>query len=506
MTVQDKLTPETFSEKVAEILPGVSHLAPEVTLTLAVCLIICLDLVLKRKASRLTLGVVSLVGLVLALWFAVRGSGEGKAIFLGMVAVDPFSAYFKAIFTGSTAIVVVLSMMYDRFRGLRMGEFYAILLCSVIGMCLMASATDLLMFYLALEMVSVTSYILVVFLRQDRAGSEASLKYVIYGAVASGMMIFGLSIFYGLTGRTDIASIGEAFAAQTNLYTLSIASILTLAGFAYKMAAVPMHFWCPDVYEGAPTPITAWLSVASKAAGFAMFIRFLSVSFAGPIQSAGEAIQVDWTGLIAGLSFATMTFGNLAALWQENLKRLLAYSSIAHAGYMMMGVALFQQEGFPGFRAVAFYFLVYLFMNLGAFAVVIFVENRLKTDRLEGYRGLGYRAPFMAAMLTIFLLSLIGLPPTGGFIGKLQLVAAVVRGDLIWLAVAAGVNTAISLWYYTRIMRMMYLEEAEDPSPVSMPLSANVTTAILAAAVIYLGLVFQKAAEITQGLTIFGAP
>lgn len=506
MTLQERLTPEAFSEIAKGIIPGASHLLPEVALTLVACLIICLDLLIKQKNSRTYLGLLSLVGLLIAFVSATRGLGESEVIFSGMLTIDPFGAFFKMIIIGATGVVVVLSMLYEPFRDRRMGEFYGLLLCSVTGMCLMSSASDLLMFYLALEMASITSYILVVYLRQSRAGSEASLKYVIYGSVASGMMIFGLSIFYGLTGSTQIGAIGEALQASTSVLALSIASILTLAGFAYKMSAVPMHFWCPDVYQGAPTPVTAWLSVASKAAGFAMFVRFLSVSFAEPLQAAGQAIDIDWTGLVAGIAFASMTLGNLAALWQESLKRMLAYSSIAHAGYLLMGVALFQQAGFPGFRAVAFYFLVYLFMNLGAFAVVLFVENQLKSDRLEGYRGLGSRSPFIAFMLTIFLISLIGLPPTGGFTGKLQLIAATVRGDLIWLAVAAGLNTAVSLWYYARVIRRMYLDEVEDPLPLSIPLSAKIITGILAFGVIYLGIFFDSVAQLTQSLTIFGAP
>ncbi|MCZ6601940.1 MAG: NADH-quinone oxidoreductase subunit N [Planctomycetota bacterium] len=504
--LQSKLTPSEFSEIAAEIIPGVAHLLPELILTVVACALIVSDLLIKRSDSRFTMGILALSGLVAAFFYAIDGFGESQLIFGGMVTIDPFSAFFKAIFIGSTAIVVIFSMLYEPFRGRRMGEYFAIMLCAVVGMCLMASASNLLMFYLSLEMVSILSYILVVFLRQSRAGSEASLKYVIYGSVASGLMIFGLSIFYGLTGSTDLAAIGMAFETSTDLFTLSIASVLVLAGFAYKMSVVPMHFWCPDVYEGAPTPITAWLSVASKAAGFAMFVRFLVVGFSGPLQSAGVSLDIEWTSLVAGLSFATMTLGNLAALWQESAKRLLAYSSIAHAGYLMMGVALFQQEGFPGFQPVAFYFLVYLFMNLGAFGVVIFVENRLGTDRLEDYKGLGYRAPFLAFMLTIFLISLIGLPPTGGFTGKFQLIAAAVKGDLLWLAIAAGVNTAISLWYYARIIRRMYLESMDDVSPLHIPLSAKVMTAALAIPMIYLGIFFEGAAKITQGLTIFGAP
>jgi NADH-quinone oxidoreductase subunit N len=417
-----------------------------------------------------------------------------------MVFIDSFGAYFKLIFIGSTIITVVLAMMYDPFKEKRMGEFFAILLCSVIGMCLMASATDLLLFYLALEMVSIPSYILVVYLKDNQKGSEASLKYAIYGSVASGLMIFGLSLFYGMTGTTEIAEIGGAI-SKVSPFTLVIACVLVLGGFAYKMAAVPMHFWCPDVYEGAPTPVTAWLSVASKAAGFAMLLRFLWVSF----SEVGETVAINWPGLIALVSVVTMTYGNLAALWQENLKRLLAYSSIAHAGYMLMGVALYREAGFPGFQAVAFYFLVYLFMNLGAFAVVIAVENRLKSDRMESYHGLGYRAPFIGVMMTICLFSLIGVPPTGGFVGKFQIFAAVVKGGFIWLAIAAGINTAISVWYYTRIIRRMYLDDPDDTSPLGLPLMARVVIAALVIPVLYLGIFYNHAAQITQGLNLFAS-
>ena len=503
---QGVLTTQEFFERAAEITAGVAHVMPEVILTAVMCLIVVLDLLIKRETSRSFLGGVALAGLALAGFFAWDTGASSETIFLGMLSVDSFSAFFKTIFIGATFISVVLAMMYRPFEGRRMGEFYAILLASVVGMCLMASAADLLMFYLSLEMVSITSYILVVTIRQSPAGSEASMKYVIYGSVSSGLMLFGLSLFYGMTGETSLASLATAFQTEANLWTLTVASVLVLGGFGYKMAMVPTHFWCPDVYEGAPTPVTAWLSVASKAAGFAMFVRFLVVGFSEPLRMIGvaETLDLNWPALVALLSFVTMTLGNLAALWQENLKRMLAYSSIAHAGYMLMGVALFRESGFEGFRPVAFYFLVYLFMNLGAFGVVIVVENHCKTANLDGYRGLGWRSPFLAFAMTVFLFSLIGLPPTGGFAGKFQLIAAAVNGGFVWLALAAGVNTAISFWYYSRIIRRMYLDDASDKSPLAIPLAAKVAMAALVVPVLYLGIFYSKAAELTQGLHIFG--
>ena len=325
------------------------------------------------------------------------------------------------------------------------------------------------------------------------------MKYAIYGSVSSGVMIFGLSLIYGLTGSLNIGVLKEAFSAAGDAApTLLLAGAMTFAGLAYKMAAFPMHFWCPDVYEGAPTPFTAFLSVTSKAAGFALFIRFLLAfgSGYGVTLSSKQQITIDWPILVMVASVASMTLGNLAALWQTNIKRMLAYSSIAHAGYLLMAVAV-MSPGQPAGAGAAllFYFIAYLFMNLGAFYVVTMVEGRTGRVDVDGYRGLGRSSPLMGACLTVFLLSLIGVPPTGGFTGKFQIFMAVIHHKLIWLAVVAAVNTGISAYYYFKIIKAMYLEDAPEGAPSGFRLAPQVVVAALAVPVLWLGIDFNRVAE-----------
>jgi NADH-quinone oxidoreductase subunit N len=325
-------------------------------------------------------------------------------------------------------------------------------------------------------------------------------------------MLYGISIMYGLTGSLDIYQINRVLASGgLNEATLLIAGIMALAGFGYKISAVPFHFWTPDVYEGAPITITALLSVASKAAGFAVMIRFLKVVFldpasAGVTEGVWASLQLfDWPALVAILSVLTMTLGNLVAIWQNNMKRLLAYSSIAHAGYLLTGVVVLNNEGLA---AVLIYFVVYLFMNLGAFYVVMLVANATGSEDVESYKGMSARSPLLAFALALFLISLTGLPPTAGFIGKLYLFAALLNGGWIWLAVVAALNTVVSLYYYVRVFRNMYLRTDETPrEPIRIGMIQTATLLVLAVPVILLGLYFTPLVELAQAsVKIFGTP
>ncbi|MYB66671.1 NADH-quinone oxidoreductase subunit N, partial [Candidatus Poribacteria bacterium] len=316
------------------------------------------------------------------------------------------------------------------------------------------------MIFISLETVSLTSYILAGFLTHSPRSSEAAFKYITYGAVASGTMLFGLSLIFGMTGTGDLAEIStrlpEVLASgQVTALGLLIAITFILAGVGYKIASVPFHMWSPDVYEGAPIPITAFLSVASKAAGFALFLRFFYSGF----SAQGLLDSVDWGILLAIVSALTMTVGNLAALPQRNVKRLLAYSSIAHGGYLLMGGVLLTSDGLS---AILFYLIVYLFMNLGAFYVVILVANDSGSEMIEGYRGLSSRSPLVAGAMVIFLVSLTGIPPFAGFFGKFFLFKAVIDEGFYWLAFIGLINSVISLYYYARIIKAMYFESAED--------------------------------------------
>jgi NADH-quinone oxidoreductase subunit N len=497
-----------FNRFVGEVKGSLGFFVPEIVLVVTVLVVILADLLLDRERSWMTVVPAAIGTAIAALFVFPLLGGPDRELFSGMIVIDRFSNFFKLFFLVGTILILGMSALYRNFRDLRMGEYYGIMIGSVLGMFLMASANDFLMFYLSLELVSIASYILVVYLRRTREGAEAGMKYVIYGSVASGLMIYGISLFYGMTGTTSIAGVTNLLAEGTNVYAVAVASLLMLAGFGYKMASFPMHFWCPDVYEGAPTPITAFLSVTSKAAGFAMFIRFLFAvnPFFGEgfVPALGDAIQINWVSLLALLSALTMTFGNLAALFQTNVKRLLAYSSIAHAGYMLMGVTALNWQGFEGFKAVAFYMVVYLFMNLGAFTVVILMKNITGSEKIEDYKGMIRRSPFLAIMLIIFLFALIGMPPTGGFTGKLQLFMAAINQELIWLAVVAAINTAVSVYYYARIIRVMCLEEATDTRPVPVPVFGVILVLVMVIPVLYLGVSFNWLAEQTQNLTVFG--
>ncbi|HYC77073.1 MAG TPA: NADH-quinone oxidoreductase subunit N [Planctomycetota bacterium] len=506
-------TPQSFQTAVALIKSDAAAFLPEIALSLSVCALLIYDVVVKKASAR-GAAILAMIGVAasgLALWFQEPPAG-GRELFAvveggpGMLRLDRFGTFFKALILAATALTIPMAAQYAPFRRRRMGEFYALLLGSVVGMFGMASSVNLLMFYLSVEFASMASYLLTAFVKRDMKGSEGGLKYVVYGSVASGLMIYGMSLIYGMTGSLHVGALGERLTASgLDEPALVVAGLLAFAGFAYKMSAFPMHFWTPDVYEGAPTPFTAFLSVASKAAGFALFIRFLLAYAPGfGVQAAtGAPTNVDWPTLIAIVAAASMTVGNLAALQQTNVKRMLAYSSIAHAGYLLMGVAAMRPGAeFAAGRtdAVLFYFVVYLAMNLGAFFVVNAVESdpRLNAKTVDDYDGLFRRAPFLAICLAWFVYSLIGLPPAAGFTGKLQLFMAVVERDWYWLAIVAGLNTAISMYYYARVFRAMFFGEARDASPVKFGPALHVVVGVLAVAVLWLFVDSDRMVRLTQ--------
>jgi NADH-quinone oxidoreductase subunit N len=338
------------------------------------------------------------------------------------------------------------------------------------------------MLYLSLEMVSIGCYIMVGYLKNDRQSNEASLKYLLFGAVATGSMLYGFTILYGLTGTTKMAAIRDALtgsAAGGSSVILLISTALILAGFGFKTAAVPFHFWCPDVYTGAPTPVTAFLSVAPKAAGFAALIRFFFMSLSNSSARADYWTQLsfsNWNVLILVISIITMTLGNIAALRQDNMKRLLAYSSIAHAGYIFMGAVVLTSQGL---QAILVYLITYLFMNLGAFLVVIEIFNRTGSFDLKDYRGLYRRSPFLTISMTIFMLSLMGIPPFAGFFGKLYVFGAAVNRNLAWFAVVGALNSVIAVYYYARVIKTMIIEASEDTARIRIPWTSHVIVWIM---------------------------
>jgi len=481
---------------------------PESVLTVAVLAMLVQDLIVRRSGWR----VPSLVAGAL-FWLALTAAATWATpstttpLFGGLLQHDPLRLFFAWLFLGAAFLTVIIVPKSAQISPARLGEFIALLFALVLGMFLMASATDLLMIYLAVETVSLVSYVLTSFRRADRKANEAALKYVIYGGVASGVMLYGMSILYGLFGTTRVTGDGgigaqladvtsrlfmaQAFGGQPAAQlALVVAVIFVLAGVGYKIASVPFHMWCPDVYEGAPTPFTAFLSVGPKAAGFAVAIRFFFAAFERPLPGGGYAPITDlpWPAIIGIISAITMTLGNLTAIVQTNLKRMLAYSSIAHAGYLLMGLAA---ASTAGVQSILVYLIVYVLMNVGAFLVIIAVSRITGGEQITDFRGLGSKAPIAAFALTVFLFSLTGIPPFAGFVGKYLIFAAVVQRGGFWnvlLAVIGVLNSAVSLFYYARIIKAMYLEEAIDERPLAVPAVYTGLLVALAVPVLALGL------------------
>jgi NADH-quinone oxidoreductase subunit N len=493
------------------ILQSTQLFQPETTLLVGFCITLIASFLFPKGGTKF--GWLTLIVLGVTGYFLTSQAASGSnTIFNNMMAVDGFSIFFKTVILISGAIVVVFSFHLKELTAVRrsLGEYYALLLSLTLGMFLMSGASNLLMMYISLELTSISSYILAGYTKEAEDSSEASLKYVLYGAVSSGVMLYGISILYGLTGAVDIYGIQKAIMlGNINNLALILAGVFIVAGFGYKISAVPFHFWTPDVYEGAPITITAFLSVASKAAGFAMMIRFFKVSFLdatiGNLPPGYWAIfqGFQWNHLLAILSVLTMTIGNLVAIWQTNMKRLLAYSSIAHAGYMLLGVVVLSNEGLA---AVLIYFAVYLFMNLGAFFCVLIVANETGSEDIEDYRGLGYRSPIIGVSLTIFLLSLTGIPPTAGFVGKLYLFAALINAKFIALAVVGVLNSVVSLYYYVRVIRNMFLRDPEaSAAPLKFSPSQVIFVILLVIPILLLGVYFSPLVEFAQAsVSMFG--
>ncbi len=454
------------------MLPNLDNLrlfAPELVLVAGILLLFVLDLVVGRWKSGkeiLTGLVIITLGAVVLATFVVT-PGVGETIFAGMVRIDLFSAAFKIFFAVVALGGILLAYQSRDVARDNIGAFYGLLLSLVLGMVLLSEARNLLMLFLALELVSLASYVLAGFGGiTSRRLAEGAMKYVIYGGVASGVMLYGISILYGLSGGLDYSLVQSFFAASprgATFYMAAFALVLTFAGFGYKIAAVPFHMWCPDVYEGAPTPFTAFLSIGPKAAGFAALARFLFIGFAGPDPGTLSLLTAfPWPLILGILAAATMTVGNLTAILQNNLKRLLAYSSIAHAGYLLMGLSAVNGDGL---QSVMFYLWVYLAMNMGAFLVVIAIAESTGSEDIATYRGLGRTSPLIAVLMAIFLFSLTGLPPFAGFIAKFYLFAAILKAGgagYYALAVIGGVNSAVALYYYARVVKTMFLEAPDD--------------------------------------------
>ena len=491
-----------------QIMTDLSYFLPELILTGIILMVIIFDLFQKAETSVRS-GFVAVGGLALVL-IALLGQdvSQSVGIFSNMLAVDGFGNFLKILVTLGAILVMWMSFNSNELKNRRVGEYYILILVLLLGMYFLVSATHLLSIYIALEMVSIMSYLLSGYLKEQMRSNESSIKYVVFGAFSSGILLYGFSLIFGLTGSADIFEIQSALAAGTVSTTLMLlVLVMVLVGFGYKIAAVPFHFWTPDVYEGAPAPITAFLSVSPKAAGFAIIIRFFNVALSdggNPNMEAWTSLQnLDWQVVIGALSVLSMTVGNVIALQQSNIKRMLAYSSIAHAGYMLLGVVVANQTGIA---AVLYYASVYMLMNLGAFFVAIHIKNAFDTETIEDYKSLGYKAPLLGVLMTVFMFSLTGLPPTGGFVAKFYLFRSLIEfGDMyFYLALIGLVNGVISLYYYMRVVKAMYFGKMElVENTHQAPLNVTILLVILAAPLLFAWMLGDPLSDLAQNAVSF---
>jgi NADH-quinone oxidoreductase subunit N len=495
-----------YSQATAMALESMGWFIPELIICATILVVILADLFVGRgkatggpdaPVSHSLPAYLGITGLLLSVVFAFPlFQVEARTIFSDMLIVDSLAAFFKVLFGLSTAIIILLST-----RLKNQGELVALLLTVVLGLNLLAASRNFIMVVISLELASIMSYVLAGFDLRDTKNSEAALKYMLFGAMASGSMYYGISLLYGLSGSLDIFAVQQSLLQSSNYsLTLLIAFVLVIAGIGYKIAMVPFHFWCPDVYEGAPTTITTFFSVGPKAAGIALAIRFLfPVLGETPLRLSIPADGFNPLMLMAILAAFTMTLGNFAAVGQTKIKRLLAYSSIAHAGYLMMGLVITDIEGI---HAILFYLVLYFFMNYGAFIVLDAVARMNGgNETLAAFRGLGKRHPALAFAMTVFLVSLIGLPPLAGFIGKFVLFGAVVEAEWYWLVVVAVLNSVVSLFYYISIAKAMYQEEADKDivEVEALPVAHVGVISGLCALTIFLGLYWEPLLRLTRG-------
>ena len=479
---------------------------PEIALAVTAVLVILLDLFVRQKYA---LKAVSLAGLIVAGVFSVAMWGDSHpALFNNMLAVDNFAVFFKVLFAGTAFLVILASTDYIGKFAHFQGEYYALILISTLGMMLMAAAADLISLYIALELTSISLYVLVGLLK-DRKSTEAALKYLLLGAVASAVLLYGMALIFGVTGQTQLAAIAQSFqqmfiGSPLDNPALIIGIVLLIAGFGFKIAAVPFQMWVPDVYEGAPTTITAYLSVASKAAGFAIILRIFFSAFNAPFW-----LSQEWGIIFAVLAVVSMIIGNVVAIPQTNIKRMLGYSSIAQAGYLMVGLATFglaMPSDLFAESGVLFFLASYALTNLGAFIAIIAISNKINSDMITDYAGMGKRAPLLALALTLCLISLIGMPPAAGFMAKFYLFSLAANNGLLWLVIIAAINSVISAYYYLRVVKVMWFSEAASPEKVPSSAAPRFALFLCCLGVLVLGIIpglVMKLAELASSLFTF---
>ncbi len=465
-------------------MPNLIPVMPELVMTGVAIILLMAELVIKRKE---TLGFLSLISVGLISYLLLGSAGT---TFGGMFVSDGYSTFFKLIFMANLVLTVLISPKYLQTMRINFGEYYALTLFATLGMMLMASAADIIVLYLGLELMALSTYVLAGFIRYDMKSNEAAIKYLLLGAFASAILLYGTSLIYGLTGTTNLRDIA-VYITHNGLAKnplLMVSMIFFAVAFSFKIAAVPFHMWAPDAYEGAPTPITAFMSVGPKAAGFAVLGRVFLVAFG--------SVKTDWSVILIPIAVLTMAIGNILALSQTNIKRMLAYSSIAHAGYMLLGII----AGTPaGISSVLNYMFIYAFMNIGAFAIVIMLRTEgFAGEDISDYEGLGKTHPTAAALMLVFMFSLTGIPPMAGFMGKFYLFMSAINAGYTWIVIVAVLFSAISAYFYLRIVMLMYMKEPKEVIQLNTSPGIGLALAVTVSAVILIGILPAKVLALAQ--------
>lgn len=477
----------------AQLLNDTFCLLPELVLLCFGLLILVWDFVFPQE-NKSQLVFLGLVGIALSMVLSWDQVGQSQLIFARQLSIDPYTLLFRLLFLAAAAMAILISVNYLRLQGAERGEYYALILFATAGVMIMAGGVSFLSIYLGLELAAISSYILCGFLVHDKRSGESALKYFILGVFASSIMVYGFSLVYGVTGSLNLYDIGAALASTSTSqypFVLTIGMVLLMVGLCFKIAAVPFHMWAPDVYEGAPTPVTAFISVGPKVGAFAALLRIFLIAI--------FPLKVQWSFLFAIIAVITITLGNLQALRQESVKRMLAYSGVAHVGYALIGVVACATNPEIGAASVILYFVLYFTANMGAFGVLIYLCREGNTgETYEDLKGLGKASPVAAMFMTIFILSLLGLPPTGGFVGKLWVFAAAVKADIIWLAVVGVVNAIISAYYYLRVLVVMYMHDPSSEVKVINSSALMLALAIMALVTLYMGIAPNTFFELVQ--------
>ncbi|MBI4689514.1 MAG: NADH-quinone oxidoreductase subunit N [Nitrospirae bacterium] len=456
------------------MMPDLGPVLPEIVMTIMALLILMAELFIHRKETIAFLSIVTVAGVTYTL------IGSIGTTFNGMFISDGYSLFFKLIFMLNVILTVLISVKYIAIEKVNFGEYYSLILFSTLGMMIMASAGDLIVLYLGLELMALSTYILAGFIRYDIRSNEAAMKYFLLGAFASAFLLYGTAMIYGLTGTTDIKAISTYIVQNglSNNPVLTLSMILFAVAFSFKIAAVPFHMWAPDAYQGAPTSITAFMSVGPKAAGFAVLGRVFMIGFG--------SIRVEWAAVLIPIAILTMGVGNIVALSQTNIKRMLAYSSIAHAGYMLLGIISGTGDGMA---SVLNYMLIYAFMNMGAFAVIIMLRSEgFKGDNISDFEGLSKTHPLASALMLVFMFSLTGIPPTAGFMAKFYLFMSAINAGYTWLVIIAVIFSAISAYFYLRVVMYMYMKEPKETVQLTTSPGLGLALAITVIAVIFIGI------------------